>query len=38
LSHCSGGNIILTCKLCFMSWILWSFCNTFFPTLIWSCN
>jgi hypothetical protein len=38
LSHCSGGNIVLIHKSHFMSSILWSFCNTFFHTLIWSCN
>ncbi len=38
LSHCSGGNIISTHKLPFMPLIPWNVCNTFFPTLIWSCN
>ncbi len=37
-SHDSGGNIISTHTPCFMSSISWSFCNTLFPTPIWSCN
>ncbi len=37
-SHCSRKNIVSTHKPCFMLSIQWSFCDTFFPTLIWSCN
>jgi hypothetical protein len=37
-SHLNGGNIVSTHELHFMVSILWSFCNTFFPTPIWSCN
>jgi hypothetical protein len=37
-SHCNAKNIVSIHQPCFMSSILWSFCNTFFPTLIWRCN
>jgi hypothetical protein len=37
-SHYSGGNIISTHKPHFMSLISWNFCDTLFPTPIWSCN
>ncbi len=36
--HCNGGTITSIHKPHFMSSIPWNFCNTFFPTLIWSYN
>jgi hypothetical protein len=38
LSHCCGGNIVLTHKQHFMSSILQCFYNTFFFAPIWNCN
>jgi hypothetical protein len=38
LFQCNGESIVLTHKPHFMPLISQNFCNTFFPTLIWSCN